>query len=325
MTPYRRVSIGYTAKDDADNEWHQQIRDILDIGQTSVSQKSDLKIRRRTVCCDYDSTITSRQAKEKSGIIDRDESTASLSFSSVSRQPGCCISSCDISPASPMRPAMSSLYSGRLRDVSPSPKKAVASQMQNRFHLAKHRINSPRRHRTGSSCHESSLKSSSPKSPFAEAKSYYAPKADFSTEQEEDLPDVPFTPVSDYGSPKDSSSDDISNGDDDDSHLSKQENFRKFNSQYVNDRTIMHHKNGVRTGCSRRSSCGDPPSSPNEPVSKIPRQNRRASCNDASSGPSLSNKTTNNRVLQSPLYSTPKAAPKIAINVKKRSAWARGK
>ena len=339
MPPHRRVSIGYPTTNDTDNEWHQKIRDILDVGQPTIAVKSNAKkkgpIRRRTVCCDVSPVAALPSLMKNASINDRDESTASLSMNSNSKQPGLCMSSCDISPVSPERPAF---YEGwKDCDLTSGPNKAGSDQVLERFLLAKHRINSPRRGSTGSPC-TSSLNSSSPKSPFAEVKSHYHLSA-FSKSQndvneggDDDLPEVPFSPKLDHGSFTGSSSEDDIEGEDtsSDDNCTPQVSIQTIRRLKSNCVDKSYHKTTTKTKCSRRSSCGDPPSSPAAERSMYYTSSRackysrlvprRASYHVADAHSPYSD-TTDDNVLESPFHSTPKTmTPKFAIKMQRRSS-----
>lgn len=329
MSPNRRISVGFPGSDDADNEWHRKIRDILDI-KPNVAVKCNGKkapFRRRTVCCE--SPIVARESpnemqhEHQSTTMTkvRDDSTAAISFSS-----------CDMynSPASIVRPELSSLCRPMKNCMSSSPTKDHTKQDVGVV-LAKHRINSPRRSSTGSPC------ASSPRSPFAETKS--PPPSPFSKAQvvekpwlnDDDLPDVPFSPHSDHGSCEVFSSEkahDLAaeeSGDDSQSPVSiYKDHFRSLNGDYADK---SHCNKG------RRSSYCDPPLVPHDIKSKVGKSSypvpRRSSCPDE---PPRSHQTlqrsppsekiiNNDNILQSPLYSTPKAAtPSFSIKVQRRSS-----
>ena len=139
MPTHRRISIGHAVCDETDNEWHQKIRDILDISPSQgsgdstnghVKMQKKGPIRRRTVC--GDGMFVNESGIAKVVIGNKDESTASLSN----------YSSNEVSPTSPSRPDLSSMYREKWREMTPSPKKYgnhVCKPV-----LAKHRINSPR-------------------------------------------------------------------------------------------------------------------------------------------------------------------------------------
>ena len=168
MLTHRRISIGHAVSDETDNEWHQKIRDILDVLPHKGSDENDIShvetkkkrpTRRRTVCCDGIDANESGLAKT---ALDKDESTASLSNSSN-----------DISPTSLSRPDLSKLYSEKWRQMTPSPKKDGIRLPEPL--LAKNRVNSPGYCGTGStgtdvssSCENEVAISSTPSPPFVD-------------------------------------------------------------------------------------------------------------------------------------------------------------
>ena len=166
MSHQQRIRIGCTASNTGGTEWHQKIRDILDIHRPNEScvKKKDGRVHRRTICCDR--------------YRDESTATASLSCSNNSAKPDP-ISFCDVTPTSPSREHLQQKSHSR----SPSP-----IRRQNAEHmgivLAKHRINSPADSAMFGDNLSPSIKSRS-NSPFSKRC---------------DLPVVPFSPTSDYGS-----------------------------------------------------------------------------------------------------------------------------
>jgi transposase len=315
MSPYRRISIGYAVGDNTDNEWHQKIRDILDIHQpvtTEGVEKPQRPMRRRTVCCD---SSTARVQKDQSG---RDESTASLSYSSGTSK---LTSSCDTTPTSHTRPGMATLFQSKL---SPSPKQDNMGEQQGAV-LAKHRINSPRRGSTGS--------------PFAEVKSpTVSPNHKALTpsrvvdvrRMSDDLPEVPFSPpVSDHGYSDTSS---YVSTDDYPSPVSIKNNslFRRLScgdvpatesfQKHLYNTNDAHGDSTSKAIHSRRSSCGDPPA----------HNFSKTSCKDRPKTPCQlrhqhypqSEKINYDYVLESRYYCASKTTtPKYSIKVQRRSSY----
>ena len=168
MPPHQRIRVGCTSSNTDHIEWHQKIRDILDIHQPPVNssvKKKCGRIHRHTICCDRY----------------RDESTASLSNSADSAKPDP-ISFCDVSPTSPSSRETMDQKESQARSPSPICRENAEPMG---IVLAKHRINSP----PGSAMLNNNL------SPLIKSRS----NSPFS-KRRCDLPVVPFSPKSDYGS-----------------------------------------------------------------------------------------------------------------------------